>query len=243
MKYLAIIPARYASTRFPGKPLADIQGKPMIQHVYERSRASFDDCYVATDDPRIFDTVENFGGKAVMTSACHRNGTERCREALDIIENAAGMRFDVVVNIQGDEPFIDTEQLAQLKNCFDREDTEIATLIKAFSPEEDIFNPNIVKIVTAIDGAAIYFSRTPIPCLRDAEKSSWQQQHTYYKHIGLYGFTPRALREITALPASELEKAESLEPLRWIENGYTVRTAVTTIESKAVDTPEDLKNL
>ena len=243
MKYLAIIPARYASTRFPGKPLADIQGKPMIQHVYERSRASFDDCYVATDDPRIFDTVENFGGKAVMTSARHRNGTERCREALDIIENAAGMRFDVVVNIQGDEPFIDTEQLAQLKKCFDREDTEIATLIKAFSPEEDIFNPNIVKIVTAIDGAAIYFSRTPIPCLRDAEKSSWQQQHTYYKHIGLYGFTPRALREITALPASELEKAESLEPLRWIENGYTVRTAVTTIESKAVDTPEDLKNL
>ena len=215
----------------------------MIQHVYERSRSSFDDCYVATDDQRIFDAVENFGGKVVMTSPDHLNGTERCREALDIIERSISNRFDVVVNIQGDEPFIASEQLARLKSCFEREGTEIATLIKVFQPDEDISNPNIIKIVTAIDGTAMYFSRTPIPFMRNAEKKSWQQNHVYYKHIGLYGFTPAVLREITTLPVSELEKAELLEQLRWLENGYTIHTAITTVESKAVDTLEDLKNL
>ena len=243
MRYLALIPARYASTRFPGKPLVDIKGKPMIQHVYERCRDRFDDCYVATDDPRIADTVEGFGGKVVMTSSAHRNGTERCREAIDIIESRGDGNFDVVVNIQGDEPFIAPEQLAQIKECFKDKDTLIATLIKTFDRGEDIFNPNIVKVVTAIDGSALYFSRTPIPYLREVPKEKWQASQVYYKHIGLYGFTPQVLREITSLPASNLECAESLEPLRWLENGFRIRTAVTEYESKAVDTPEDLEKL
>ena len=243
MKYLAIIPARYASTRFPGKPLVDIHGKPMIQHVYERSSASFDDCYVATDDQRIADAVEGFAGKVVMTSTEHRNGTERCREALDKIEAAGGQKYDVVVNIQGDEPFIAAEQLESLKKCFETAGTKLATLIKKFSADENIFNPNIVKVAVAEDSSVIYFSRTPIPYLRGVEPELWQSTHQYYKHIGLYGFTPQTLREITSLPASELEMAESLESLRWVANGYKIMTAVTDCESKAIDTPEDLKNL
>lgn len=244
MKFLALIPARYASSRFPGKPLADIHGKPMIRRVYERCAAVFgEDCYVATDDPRIEEAVRDFGGQVIMTSAAHRSGTDRCAEALDTAEKLTGRAFDIVVNIQGDEPFIATEQLEQIRSCFDDPATQIATLVKPFTPEENIFNENSPKAVLSASGDALYFSRSAIPFLRGVPHEEWQGRHTYYKHIGLYAYRSEVLREITKLPPSALEKAESLEQLRWLENGYRIRTAVTTLESHAIDTPEDLENI
>lgn len=244
MKFLALIPARYASSRFPGKPLADIHGKPMIQRVYERSASVFGEaCYVATDDPRIEAAVRAFGGRVIMTSTAHRSGTDRCAEALDTVERQTGERFDIVVNIQGDEPFIATEQLEQIRHCFDDPAVELATLVKPFGADEDIFNENSPKVVLSAAGDALYFSRSPIPFLRGVAREEWQQSHTYYKHIGLYAYRSDVLRAVTRLPQSTLEKAESLEQLRWIENGYRIRTAVTTLESHAIDTPEDLQNV
>ena len=244
MKYLALIPARYASTRFPGKPLAAIHGKPMIQRVYERCRGVFGEpCYVATDDSRIERAVTAFGGKAIMTSTAHRSGTDRCAEALDTAERLTGERFDVVVNIQGDEPFIAVEQLEQIRRCFDDPATRIATLVKPFGPDEDIFNPNSPKVVRSATGDALYFSRSPIPFLRGVEQQKWPEEHTYYKHIGLYAYRSEVLREVTRLAPSPLERAESLEQLRWIENGYPIRTAVTHAETHAIDTPEDLQRV
>lgn len=244
MKYLALIPARYASSRFPGKPLADIHGKPMIRRVYERCTAVFGtDCYVATDDSRIEEAVQAFGGQVIMTSAGHRSGTDRCAEALDTAERLTGCKFDIVVNIQGDEPFIATEQLEQIRGCFDDPATQIATLVKPFTPAENIFNENSPKVVLSASGDALYFSRSAIPFLRGVPQQEWQARHTYYKHIGLYAYRSDVLRAVTKLPQSSLEKAESLEQLRWIENGYRIRTAVTTLESHAIDTPEDLRNV
>lgn len=240
MKYLAIIPARYASTRFPGKPLADIGGKPMVRRVYERAAAVFADVVVATDDNRILEAVESFGGRAVMTSADHRSGTDRCREAMDIY----GGEFDVVVNIQGDEPFIAAEQLESLKQCFaDDSQTDIATLVKPFSADEDIFNPNSPKVVLSQNGFALYFSRSVIPYQRGVEPKLWQHNYQYYKHIGLYAYRTEVLRAITELPAGRMEVAESLEQLRWLENGYRIKTAITTLPSYGIDTPEDLAAL
>ena len=241
MKFLAIIPARYASTRFPGKPLADIGGKPMIRRVYEKAAAVFRDCWVATDDNRIFDVVQGFEGSTVMTSGEHHSGTDRCREALDKIEAETGKKFDVVVNIQGDEPFIATEQLLLIKKCFDDEKTEIATLVKPFAAGEDIFNPNSPKVVLSADGYALYFSRSVIPYLRSLDITEWQASHKYLKHIGLYAYKSETLRRITALPQSELESSESLEQLRWIENGFKIKVVETSSESIAIDTPEDLE--
>ena len=241
MKFLALIPARYASTRFPGKPLADLGGKPMIRHVYEKARAFFETCYVATDDERIERAVAGFGGRAIMTSTDHRSGTDRCREALDKAEALCGERFDIVVNIQGDEPFVSEEQLSLISGCFDEPSTQIATLVKAFAPHEDIFNSNSPKVVLSADGHALYFSRSAIPFLRGVEPSQWQSSHTYYKHIGLYAYRSDVLRKITALPQGILERCESLEQLRWLENGYRIRTAVTMTESLAIDTPQDLQ--
>lgn len=243
MRFLAIIPARYASTRFPGKPLADINGKPMIQRVYERAAADFEHCCVATDDSRIEAAVKAFGGKSVMTAAEHRSGTDRCAEALEIYERHSGMKFDVVVNIQGDEPFVSHEQLALIKEAFDKETTAIATLVKRFGPDEDIFNPNIPKVALSANGNALYFSRSPIPYLRGKEQGEWQASFPYYKHIGLYAYRSETLKEITRLPQGELEKAESLEQLRWLENGYSIAVRVTTTETIAIDTPEDLDRL
>lgn len=243
MQFLALIPARYASTRFPGKPLALIFGKPMIRHVWERVSAVFGCCAVATDDPRIARAVERFGGRAVMTSAEHRSGTDRCREALDRMEAETGERFDAVVNVQGDEPFVAPEQLALLRDCFADPDTDIATLVKPFSAGEDIFNPNSPKVVLSASGHALYFSRSPIPYLRSEEKERWSAAHRFYKHIGLYAYRSEVLRRITALEPGELEKAESLEQLRWLEHGYRIKTAVTEGESHAVDTPEDLRRV
>ncbi len=244
MNYLALIPARYASTRFPGKPLADIHGKPMIQRVYERCRRVFGEaCYVATDDSRIEQAVKDFGGQVIMTADTHRSGTDRCAEALDTAERLTGERFDVVVNIQGDEPFIAVEQLEQIRHCFDAPDTQIATLVKPFGPDEEIFNPNSPKVVRSATGNALYFSRNAIPFLRGVPQEEWQTRHTYYKHIGLYAYRSEVLREITRLAPSPLELAESLEQLRWLENGYPIRTAVTHAETHAIDTPEDLQRV
>lgn len=244
MNFLALIPARYASSRFPGKPLADIHGKAMIHRVYERCVSVFgDDCYVATDDTRIESAVQAFGGRVIMTSTTHRSGTDRCAEALDTAEQLTGRTFDVVVNIQGDEPFIAAEQLQQIRGCFDDPETQIATLVKPFTPEENIFNENSPKVVLSASGDALCFSRSVIPFLRGVPREEWQARHTYYKHIGLYAYRSEVLRTITRLPASPLEKAESPEQLRWLENGYRIRTAVTTLESHAIDTPEDLQRI
>lgn len=243
MKFLAIIPARYASTRFPGKPLADIGGKPMIQHVYERVSAYFSHCVVATDDERIRAAVRDFGGNAVMTSPDHRSGTDRCAEALVEMQKITGEIFDVVVNIQGDEPFVSEEHLMKIRSAFGDSRTQIATLVKKFGADEDIFNPNSPKVVVSEDGFALYFSRSVIPYIRGAEQSEWQADHVFYKHIGLYAYRADVLGRITALPQGRLEKAESLEQLRWLENGYSVKVEETESEAVAVDTPEDLERV
>ena len=235
--FVGIIPARYASSRFPGKPLAIIGDKPMIQRVYEQASKVLNEVYVATDDKRIFKCVIDFGGKAIMTSPDHSSGTDRCSEAVTKIKNT----IDVVINIQGDEPFIKPEQITALMNCFADEKVEIATLIRKTADYEDLFNPNQPKVVINSKGEAIYFSRSVIPFIRDFETSEWSKKHTFFKHIGLYAYKTQTLCEITKLSRSPLEIAESLEQNRWIENGYKIMTAVTNWENIGIDTPEDLK--
>lgn len=243
MNVIGIIPARYASTRFPGKPLAEIGGKPMIQRVYEQVSTCLDEVWVATDDTRIQDAVEQFGGKVVMTSDQHRSGTDRCLEAA----LKMNVPVDVIINIQGDEPFIQAEQIESLKRCFiDKPDTQLATLVKPFAKTdswETLSNPNSPKVVLNANGEAVYFSRSVIPYIRGAETEEWLQKTTFYKHIGIYAYRMEVLIAIAALPPSRLELAESLEQLRWIENGYRIQTAVTTVENLAVDTPEDLERI
>lgn len=239
MKFLAIIPARYASTRFPGKPLALLGGKPVIRHVWEQVTRALPDAVVATDDERIARTVESFGGRAVMTSPDHRSGTDRCREALDRLGGA----WDVVVNIQGDEPFIAPEQLEAVCRRFDDPATDIATLVKPFTAEEGLAaleNPNSPKVVLDARGGALYFSRSVIPYLRGIPREERLARHTFYKHIGLYAFRTPVLRAVTSLAPSTLEEAESLEQLRWLENGYRIGVAVTRHATVGIDTPEDL---
>lgn len=243
MNFLAVIPARYASTRFPGKPLADIGGKTMIRRVYERVSVFYPDCCVATDDDRILREVESFGGVAVMTSEEHRSGTDRCAEALSRYEAATGRIFDVVVNVQGDEPFVSKEHLLKIKGLFDSPATQIGTLVKKFSADEDIFNPNTPKVAIGAGGRALYFSRSVIPYMRGKERQEWASGYDYLKHIGIYGYRSDVLREITRLPQGMLEIAESLEQLRWLENGYFIMTALTTESTVAVDTPEDLQKV
>ena len=240
MKFLGIIPARYASTRFPAKPLAMLGGKTVIQRVYEQVAGILDDAYVATDDERIEAAVKAFGGKVVMTSIDHKSGTDRCYEACTKI----GGDFDVVVNIQGDEPFIQPSQLNAVKACFEDPTTQIATLVKPFTADEPfavLENVNSPKVVLDAQSRALYFSRSVIPYLRGVERSEWLARHTFYKHIGLYAFRSEVLRAVTALPQSALEKAESLEQLRWLENGYKIGVGVTDAETIGIDTPEDLE--
>ena len=240
MKFLAIIPARYASTRFPAKPLALLGGKPMIQHVYERVSCVLDDVVVATDNQRIYDAVVRFGGRAVMTSPDHRTGTDRCLEAYQNF----GVEADVVINVQGDEPFIAEEQILALMQCFENPQTDIATLIKPFpttTTYETLSNPNTPKVIINPQGQALYFSRSVIPYLRGIEQTHWTSHHTYYKHIGIYAYRIEALRKVTQLQQTSLELAESLEQLRWLENGLTIQTAITDIETIGIDTPEDLQ--
>lgn len=240
MRFLGIIPARYASTRFPAKPLAILGGKTVIQRVYEQVAGILDDAYVATDDERIEATVKAFGGKVVMTSPLHKSGTDRCYEAFTKIEG----HFDVVVNIQGDEPFIQQSQLEAIKACFDDSSTQIATLVKPFSSDdsfEALENVNSPKVVLNKNRNAMYFSRSVIPYQRNAEKNEWLKEHTYYKHIGLYAYRTEVLKEITNLPQSPLELAESLEQLRWLENGYSIKAGITSVETIGIDTPQDLE--
>lgn len=239
MKFIAIIPARYASTRFPAKPLAMLGGKPIIQRVYERVSSVIDNTVVATDDERIKSAVEAFGGRVVMTSTHHRSGTDRCFEAFTI----AGADSDVVINVQGDEPFIDPSQLRSLMACFDDSTTDIATLVKPFTPEmgiEALRNPNSPKVVVGANHQALYFSRSIIPYLRGIDEAEWLNHHTFYKHIGLYAYRADILRQISAMAPGRLEQAESLEQLRWLEAGLAIKVGETNIETIGIDTPEDL---
>lgn len=239
MKCLVIIPARYASTRFPAKPLALLGGKPIIEHVYGQVSKAVDDVVVATDDERIMAAVEAFGGRAVMTSTEHQSGTDRCYEALQRV----GGDYDVVINVQGDEPFIQPEQIKALIACFEDATTDIATMVKPFTVADGIEaleNPNSPKVVVSRDMKALYFSRSVIPYMRGVEREEWLAKHTYYKHIGIYAFRAKTLAEVTALPQSSLELSEKLEQLRWLENGYVIGVATTERETIGIDTPEDL---
>lgn len=238
MKVIGIIPARYNSTRFPGKPLVDIGGKSMIQRVYEQAQKvrSFSKIIVATDDVRIEEHVKGFGGDVIMTSVEHQSGTDRCGEVVRKLEE----NYDVVVNIQGDEPFILPEQLEKLITTFNDENTEIATLGFKLNNSEAIFNPNIVKVVFSVSGNALYFSRNPIPFNRNSEKENWINTTSYYKHLGIYAFRSDILRKINTLQQSTLEKAESLEQLRWLENDFTIKIVETDIDTIGIDTPEDI---
>lgn len=240
MKFIGIIPARYASTRFPGKPLAMLGGKTMIERVYTQASKELDSVVVATDDERIAGAVEAFGGRAVMTSASHRSGTDRCCEAFD----ATGSDADVVINIQGDEPFIDPRQISQLKECFADPSTDIATLVRRFDPSrgfEALFDPNTPKVVMDDAGHALYFSRSIIPYVRGYEWKEWLDKTVFHTHVGIYAYRTPVLREIVKLPQSPLELAESLEQLRWLQAGYRITTAVTDCETIGIDTPDDLR--
>lgn len=241
MKFIGIIPARYASTRFPGKPLADMHGKTMIQRVYEQVVQTVDALYVATDDIRIEAAVKAFGGHVILTSEQHQSGTDRCYEAY----RKTGSNYEIVINIQGDEPFIQPEQINLLKACFTQPDVQIATLVKPFDADGDfettLFNPNSPKVVLNKKNEAIYFSRSIIPYVRNEQHTQWLHKHVFYKHIGLYAYKACILKEIVALPPSSLEMAESLEQLRWIENGYKIKVGITHHETIGIDTPEDME--
>jgi len=237
MKFIAIIPARYASTRFPGKPLALLGGLPVIQRVYEQAISVLPEAYVATDDERIFQCVEAFGGRAVMTRTDHKSGTDRIQEAVEHI----GTDTDVIINIQGDEPFVQASQLQTLMQLFDDTTTQIGTLGKRFESMEAVQNPNSPKIVCDQRGFALYFSRSVIPFVRGKETAEWLKHYPYLKHLGLYAYRREVLREVTQLPQSPLEQAESLEQLRWLENGYRIRVGLTDVETVGIDTPEDLE--
>lgn len=241
LRYVAIIPARYASTRFPGKPLVNIGGKTMIQRVYEQVKRAVENVYVATDDQRIYDAVIAFGANVIMTSDQHRSGTDRCFEAFTKLDEW----FDVVINVQGDEPFIQPEQIKTLINCFDDDETQIATLVKRIGMNDIdvLFNPNSPKVVTDNKNHALYFSRSPIPYKRGLDESKWLTEHEYYKHIGIYAYRSEVLAEIVKMQPSKLEIAESLEQLRWIENGLRVKVGYSDVESQGIDTPEDLEKI
>jgi len=238
-KILGIIPARYASTRFPGKPLADICGKSMIQCVYERALKAKSLCgvLIATDDEKIFNAVKNFGGQAVMTDSNLPNGTARCEQAAKIYNE----NIDAVINIQGDEPFVATSQIETLKSLFDHPQTQIGTLGKPFESLEAVMNPNSPKIVVDNRGFALYFSRSVIPFIRGVDEHEWFDHYPFLKHLGVYAYRRNVLAEVTRLPQSSLEKAESLEQLRWLQNGYRIRVGLTNVETVGIDTPEDLE--
>ena len=240
MSFIAIIPARYASTRFPAKPLAILAGKTVIQRVYEQVKDLVDMAVVATDHQLIADEVMRFGGKVVMTSPDHKSGTDRCNEAFSKV----GKPFDVIINVQGDEPFIQPSQIQTIKDCFDDPSVDIATLVKPFDNAdgfEAVQNPNSPKVVLGNNNEALYFSRSVIPFVRGKEMGTeWMENHTFYKHIGIYAYRAQVLKQITALPQSSLEIAESLEQLRWLQNGFKIKVGITNVETVGIDTPEDL---
>lgn len=243
MNFIAIIPARYASTRFPGKPLADIGGMSMIERVYTQATKALEHVWIATDDQRIADEVNRFGGRVMMTSTTHRSGTDRCCEALEKIEAETGLSFDVVINIQGDEPFVDPSQIKALMEQFREPATDIATLARPFptgGSYDAIADPNVVKVVMGTNGKALYFSRSVIPFVRNVEKSEWVAHTPYFTHVGMYAYRVATLKEIVRLPQSSLELAESLEQLRWLQGGYNIRVGITELRTIGIDTPEDL---
>jgi 3-deoxy-manno-octulosonate cytidylyltransferase (CMP-KDO synthetase) len=242
IRFVCIIPARYNSTRFPGKPLVDIGGKTMIQRVYEQVLKTLPDVYVATDDNRIFDAVLRFGGKAIMTSGLHKSGTDRCYEAFTKLDEW----FDVIINVQGDEPFIQPSQINEILKCFDEPETQIATLAKRITEKdgfESLNNPNNPKLVVNSHNEAMYFSRSVIPFIRGVETEKWISGHSFLKHVGIYAYKAEILRDLTLLEQSPLEIAESLEQLRWIENGYRIKVGFTDVETYGIDTPEDLEKV
>lgn len=256
MTYIGIIPARYASTRFPAKPLAKLGGKTVIERVYTQVKDTVDYAAVATDDQRIYDTVVAFGGNAIMTGTDCKSGTDRCWQAFSQLEKSENAENSenaekskhtastIIINIQGDEPFIQPEQIESLKQCFDDPTVDIATLVKPFTPTDGLAaleNPNSPKVVVNRKMEAMYFSRSVIPYLRGKEREQWLRLHTFYKHIGLYAYRANILKEITRLPQSTLELAESLEQLRWLENGYKIKVGTTNIETIGIDTPADLE--
>jgi 3-deoxy-manno-octulosonate cytidylyltransferase (CMP-KDO synthetase) len=237
MNFLGIIPARFASSRLPGKPLADIGGKPMIQWVYENTSRELNDIIVATDHSGIEKAVLNFGGRAMMTSPGHPSGTDRCAEVIQKL-TASGETFDAVINVQGDEPFIKASHIRLLKEAFSDPATQIATLANPIVDRSELLNPNAVKVVSSILGNALYFSRSAIPYNRLATDDICLN---YLKHLGMYAYRSEILLQITMLEPSPLEKTESLEQLRWLENGFRIRVLVTNDPSQGIDTPEDLE--
>lgn len=238
MDFIGIIPARYESTRFPGKPLVMIKNKPMIQWVYENASKALERVCVATDDDRIFEAVKAFGGMVVKTAPTHQSGTDRCAEAARILKKSYS--FDVVINIQGDEPFVQKEQIQILKECF-TEGVNIATLVKKIETEEELFNPNRPKVVLDKEKFALYFSRSTVPYIRGSEKEGWISRQSFWGHIGMYAFKADVLQQLTKLEQGTLELTESLEQLRWLENGYRIKTAETNYQTIGIDTPEDLE--
>lgn len=244
MRTLAIIPSRYGSSRFPGKPLADIAGKSMVRRVYEQAQKAFENVCVATDDERIVAEVESFGGVAIMTSSAHQSGTDRCFEAYSKYRTMFPNReIDIIMNIQGDEPLIDPVQLKSLEKAFTEKNVYLGTMAKRIDNQEELFNPNSPKVIMDNNGYALYFSRQTIPYLRDCPKELWLTKHTYYKHIGLYAYKPEVLKAICSMERSPLEICESLEQLRWIENGLKIKVVETDSKTLAVDTPEDLEKI
>ena len=243
MNTVGIIPARYNSTRFPGKPLIKIGGKTMIRRVYERCTLSLNNVIVATDDKRIIKEVEGFGGHAIMTSTDHKSGTDRCAEAITLYQKSYNKPVDVVINIQGDEPFLDPAILSHLSKSFIDPKIQISTLVKKITNKKEIFDPNLPKVVIDKNGMALYFSRSPIPYVSNIEKTKWAVEYPFYKHIGIYAFRKEVLMELTQLPFSSLEQAESLEQNRWLENGYRIHVEETEHESISIDTPEDLEKI
>lgn len=241
MKFIAIIPARYASTRFPGKPLAMINGKHMVQHVYERCSEVLENVFVATDNEQIAQAVSKFGGKFIMTSENHPSGTDRIAEAAESLSKE--IPFDTIINVQGDEPFIESRQIKQLMQCFDDPTTDIATLVTPIHSAEILNDPNKVKAVIASDKRAIYFSRSAVPFVRDQKPEDWLKIGNHFLHLGMYAYKKQVLSEITKLTPSPLELMEKLEQLRWLENGYIIKTAETEHLNFGVDTPKDLENL
>ena len=237
LSFAAVIPARYASTRYPGKPLAMLGGKTVIERVYQQVRKVVDEVYIATDDERIAQAVNDFGGRAVMTSPNHQSGTDRIEEVVEKVPVEA----DVIINVQGDEPFIQPSQIETLCRLFDDPQTQIATLGKPFDTMDAVVNPNSPKVICDLQGYAMYFSRSVIPYIRGKEQAEWLQSFPYLKHLGLYAYRREVLRKVTMLPQSPLEKAESLEQLRWLQNGYRIKVGTTDVETVGIDTPDDLK--
>jgi len=244
MKFIGIIPARYASSRFPGKPLAMVRGKSMIQRVYEQAIkcTALSDVYVATDHHDIAAHVRGFG-KVIMTSEAHQSGTDRCLEAVNLIQPRPDHKLDVVINIQGDEPFIHPLQIELLIGVFANPEANIASLYKVIEQPAELFDENVVKVTLSCSGKAIYFSRHPIPYNRGTPREEWLKKGNYYKHIGIYGYRIHVLQQICAISPGMLEKAESLEQLRWIEHGFSIHMNKTGMQHFAIDTPDDLQKI